>query len=471
LVTPDAVKPDIRQLLIETALDPALRQRLVDSPDEVFANFDLTAEQMEILRKRDDRLLALLGAAVKASDSIEAAEVSSAGNPEGSPAPSGFFQLPDMRLALTVVPVLLESDGQSRGLTFVAWVNPLPDGADPDGLPPPEGVELPGQPLAPLRAVVQVSTQQLPDTGGAPQIGLSATLLRSSNIGAPAATEASGRPSVPEEAGAPDIWIAGLGITTAGQITREVEQAIRGSNEVLYLDTGVATRPFLESLCPRVTSLYEITYSEEQARESGYSRMAARVVESARDHAPVTLAIHGHPLVAAKAPFLVMERAHALGLRVRVLPGVSAIDTVFADLRLDPVVHGIQMYEATDLLLRRRPLQPDVPALIWQIGPIETCLHTMRISNSRRFERFVAHLSLFYPARHEVVAIYSSPHPLLPPKILRFALEDMGRHAAEIHSGFSLYIPPMGSRPIEDHDLLGKLNSVEHLRKITGAGA
>jgi hypothetical protein len=126
------------------------------------------------------------------------------------------------------------------------------------------------------------------------------------------------------------------------------------------------------------------------------------------------------------------------------------------------------MYEATDLLLRRRPLQADVPALIWQIGPLETCLHTQRVSRPERFARFVAHLRLYYPPRHEVVAIYCAPHPLMEPTILRFALEDMGRHAAEIHSGFSLYVPPVGSRPIEDHDLLSKLYSVEHLRSITG---
>jgi hypothetical protein len=264
-----------------------------------------------------------------------------------------------------------------------------------------------------------------------------------------------------------DLWIAGLGIQTVGQVTREVEQAIRASREVLYLDTGVATRPFLEGLCPRVTPLYAQSYSEEQPRVSAYEHMAASVIDAALDHPPVTFAIHGHPLVAVHAPFLVLELARALELRVDVLPGISGIDTILADLRVDPVVHGVQMYEATDLLLRRRPLQPEVPAIIWQIGPLETALHTMRVSRPERFDRFVAHLRQFYPARHEVAAIYCSPHPLLPPTILRFALEDMGQHAGEIHAGFTLYVPPSGSRPIQDCDLLAKIGSVEHLRSIT----
>ena len=167
------------------------------------------------------------------------------------------------------------------------------------------------------------------------------------------------------------------------------------------------------------------------------------------------------------APFLVLEMAKALDLQVEILPGISALDALFADLRLDPVVHGVQMYEATDLLLRRRPLQNDVPAIIWQIGPVETALHSQRISRPERFARFIAHLRQFYPAQHQVVAIYCSPHPLMPPAILRFALEEMGQHAEQLHAGFTLYVPPAIGRPVQDIDLLSKLYSVDHLRSMT----
>jgi len=465
---PGAPKPGIDRLLTESALQPDLLRRLLDSPEEVFLEFDLTEEQRDILRQRDHRLLELLGAALSRQAVAAPAAAPAAAEPPPAPPAQQGRQLPDLRLALTVVPVAQEEAGQLHSLTFAAWVNPLPEGTDPATLPPPEGAVLPGRPLAPLRAVVHVCAQMIPGAGGSPQVGLTASLLQASNMAAPPDPAAAGQPGAIDAAAAPDIWIAGLGVSTAAQVTREVEQAIRASREVLYLDTGVATREYLSGLCPRVTSLYEETYSEERRRESGYERMAARVIEAAADHAPVAFAIHGHPLIAVHAPFLVMERARAMGLRVSVLPGVSAIDAILADLRLDPVVHGLQMYEATDLLLRRRPLQADVPALIWQIGPLETCLHTERRSRPERFARFVAHLRLYYPPRHEVAAIYCSPHPLLPPAVLRFALEDMGLHAAEIHSGFSLYVPPVGARPIADNDLLSKLYSVEHLRSVTG---
>ena len=264
-----------------------------------------------------------------------------------------------------------------------------------------------------------------------------------------------------------DIWIAGLGIQTVNQVTCEVEHALRAAREILYLDTGVATRHYLEGLCPCVTSLYEQSYGEEMPRVNAYEHMAICVVEAALDHPPVAFAIHGHPLVAVHPPFLVLEIANALGLSVEVLPGISSIDTLFADLRIDPVVHGVQMYEATDLLLRRRSLQNDVPAIIWQVGTLETGLHSLRVSKPERFARFLAYLRQYYPARHEVAAVYCSPHPILPSAILRFALEDLPQHAAELHAGFTLYIPPATGRPVQDWDLAARLYSIEHLRSLT----
>jgi hypothetical protein len=52
---------------------------------------------------------------------------------------------------------------------------------------------------------------------------------------------------------------------------------------------------------------------------------------------------------------------------------------------------------------------------------------------------------------------------------LRFALEDLGGHAAAIHGGFTLYVPPAGARVVLDGELVGKLYSVEHLLSVTRA--
>lgn len=264
-----------------------------------------------------------------------------------------------------------------------------------------------------------------------------------------------------------DIHIVGLGVLSVDHVTRETEDAIRNSNEVLYVDTGVATGEFLETLCPKVTAIFDSSYSDSEHRLNAYQLMAARVVDAALQHAPVTFAMQGHPTVGVYAPFLINDMAGVLGLSVRTLPGISALDCMFAELMIDPCVMGMQMYEATDLLLRCRPLQPDVHAMIWQVGCVETRLYSMRVSRPLRFERLQAHLLQFYPADHEVTLFFATPHPLMRSTCHRFPLGALCEHAHVIHAGFTLLLPASGERPVVDAALRQQVDSVDHLQRIT----
>lgn len=265
----------------------------------------------------------------------------------------------------------------------------------------------------------------------------------------------------------PDITIAGLGVRAVVQVTPEVEERLRGCREALFLDSGVGTAAFLAGRCPKVTPLYGRAYGEADSRLDAYHHVAAAVIEAALDGAPVIFLVHGHPIVFCHASFLIRDLALLLGLSLEVLPGISSMDSLFADLWLDPGVTGVQMFEATDLLLRRRPLQPDVPALIWQVGNLETRLYTTRLSRPARLVRFRDWLLQTYPSAHPITAYYGSPHPLTAAMRWTFPLGEMAEHAAALHAGITLYIPPAVVRPIQDFALLQRLDAVAHLHAIT----
>jgi hypothetical protein len=185
-------KPSIDQLLIQSALEPDLCRRLLESPGEVFEDYDLTEEEKEILRRPDHRLLPLLGKAL-------ARQMQPAGPRDEPPAttapPPGSAPtraLPDTLMALTVVPCALRENGKLKGFTYAVWVKPLPEGADPASLPPPADAVLPGQPLAPLYAVIQISAVQSLDASGNPRVGLWACLRQSTNVLAPPPPESAG---------------------------------------------------------------------------------------------------------------------------------------------------------------------------------------------------------------------------------------------------------------------------------------
>jgi precorrin-3B methylase len=285
-------------------------------------------------------------------------------------------------------------------------------------------------------------------------------LIRAIEAGAPAPASTA--------RGTVDVWIVGLGIVAADHLTRETERALVAAREVLFVDTGVATGPFLETFCPRVTSLFDESQAQDGGRLEAYHQVAVRVIEAALDGGPVAFAVQGHPLVGAYASPLIVALAAHLGLSARALPGISSLDALLADLGIDPLRTGLLIVEATDLLVRLRPITPEVPVLVLEVGTVETRLRSTRPSVPARFTRLRDHLSLFYPPEHPVTAYFASPHPLMEPWRETFPLASLPDHARVLHPGVTLVIPSSRDRPIQDADLVAKLDSEEHLRRITG---
>jgi uncharacterized protein YabN with tetrapyrrole methylase and pyrophosphatase domain len=154
----------------------------------------------------------------------------------------------------------------------------------------------------------------------------------------------------------PDIYVAGLGIRGIDQVTRETEAAFRRSNEILAVPTLPAVLEYLKDMCATVTDLHPVSYRENENRIDAYDTMSSMVLNAALDHPPVSFATYGHPLVYVYPTRQIINAAPFLGLTVRVLPAVSSLDSMFVDLDFDPAINGLQMYEATDVLIRQRPL-------------------------------------------------------------------------------------------------------------------
>ena len=68
-----------------------------------------------------------------------------------------------------------------------------------------------------------------------------------------------------------DIYIVGVGIRKADQITREVEAAIRNSVEVFHVAPKNQVDKYLKKLCPRVRDLLPL-YREGVNRLETYDQ-------------------------------------------------------------------------------------------------------------------------------------------------------------------------------------------------------
>lgn len=141
-------------------------------------------------------------------------------------------------------------------------------------------------------------------------------------------------------------------------------------------------------------------------------------------------------------------------MHVEVFPGISSFDTLLVDLGIDIAFNGVQMYEATDLLLRRRPIQPDVTCIIWQPTIFGDPTYPTEPYTSAQFEPLQDYLLRFYPPEHEASLVMTKTFPLTRSVVQHLRLRDL---AAELERGpyaGTLYIPAVEQRPVEDDALM-----------------
>ena len=250
-----------------------------------------------------------------------------------------------------------------------------------------------------------------------------------------------------------DIGIVGTGIVGTHQLTREVEEVIRRCTRTFVIDSGYGILEYLETLCPEVTELGSL-YEPGRDRLRTYRRMAAEVVSAAVADSPVCLATYGHPWVYCYPTTLITRAAPLLGLHVEVFPGVSSFDTLLVDLGTDIALSGIQMYEATDLLLRRRPIQSDVTCVIWQPTVVGDPTYHTEPYTAEQFTPLQEYLLRFYPADHEAAIVTTKTYPLTRSVVQHLQLGHLAVELERAPKVGTLYIPPLSERPVEDAELL-----------------
>jgi Tetrapyrrole (Corrin/Porphyrin) Methylases len=79
---------------------------------------------------------------------------------------------------------------------------------------------------------------------------------------------------------------------------------------------------------------------------------------------------YGHPGVFVSPSHRSIDLAREEGYTATMLPGISAEDCLFADLGIDPSIPGCLTYEATDMLIRNKPLVPSSHLIVYQVGCI-----------------------------------------------------------------------------------------------------
>jgi precorrin-3B methylase len=254
-----------------------------------------------------------------------------------------------------------------------------------------------------------------------------------------------------------DAAIVGLGIIGVHQLTREAEETIRRCRHTFVVDSGFGVVTYLQGICGTVTDLAPL-YQRGKDRLDTYRQMAAQVVNAALTSSPVCFATYGHPLVCCYPVVLIQRAAKVFNLQIETFPGISALDTLMVDLGVDVATDGLQMYEATDLLVRRRPVQDDVPCIIWQADVVGEPTHKTHRTSRHGFLPLQNYLLEFYPPRHRITLVFSRTFPLQRSIVETYHMESLALELARGPQVGTLYIPPVRRREIADHKFLEQIS-------------
>jgi precorrin-4 methylase len=240
------------------------------------------------------------------------------------------------------------------------------------------------------------------------------------------------------------LTIVGAGITAVSHLTLEAVGCIKEADVIFYHATSGVMATHIRSLNPNVVDLYKY-YDEGKIRTATYVQMAELMLREVRRGLSVVGVFHGHPGYFVKPVRRSMAIAEMEGYRTRLLPGISSTDCLFADLRIDPGVIGVQIVKASRILRRNPSIVTEEHLVLVQIGAVGDNTFSFsgykRSKSDRLFEKLISIYGASQDSVYYMAPIFPGSDPTIIVRTIGEYRDPVARK--QIHSG-TLYLPPKG---------------------------
>ncbi len=250
-------------------------------------------------------------------------------------------------------------------------------------------------------------------------------------------------------AGKGELLIIGSGIDSIGFSVGD-EALIASADKVLYCVADPATVVWLRQLRPDALDLY-VLYADDKVRYTTYMEMAEAQLYWVRQGQRVVVIFYGHPGIFVLSTHRAVQIARREGHRAVMRAGVSALDTLCADLGVDPSHPGLQTHEATDCLIRRRRIDTTLHVILWQVGLIGELGYRRQGYLNNHFSYFISWLEELYGSGYEITHYIGARYPGTDPLIQVSPLHDLHdpERQRDITGLSTFYIPPRDAVPMD----------------------
>ena len=257
----------------------------------------------------------------------------------------------------------------------------------------------------------------------------------------------------------------GIGMTLGSHISPLARSHIEQADVVFAAVSDGIVELWLSEMHPDVRSL-QLLYSEGTSRMQTYRAMVDVMLTEVRADKKVVGVFYGHPGVFVWPSHKAIEIARSEGFVARMEPGISAEDCLYADLGIDPGRYGCQHFEASQLLLFKRRIDPSAYLILWQAG-VAGDQSLARYSTGAAYRQvLVSRLARDYPLDHEIIAYRCATLPIEQADVRRLPLCDLA--AADVTQEHTLVIPP-ARRLTPDRETRARLSVIDVLEKAGGS--
>jgi uncharacterized protein YabN with tetrapyrrole methylase and pyrophosphatase domain len=240
------------------------------------------------------------------------------------------------------------------------------------------------------------------------------------------------------------LWLIGLGVAVDSHMTVQASKALARCSEI-YSIVQESPHLWLPSNAWERAKVVNVLdwYVEGKMRSDNYEYVATSIMAAVTADKEVGYVTYGNPMAYDRVAQNLLARCRQSRIPVRIVPGISSVDTILCDLGFD-MAPAIQIFEASWLVACKIRPRIDIALLLMQVGTFGSLrTHYTKRQDGSSLRDLVNHLTAFYPPQHQIYLVCSTASEGQTVRLSDIPLCSLAQVTAEQLSGASLYIPAL----------------------------
>lgn len=239
------------------------------------------------------------------------------------------------------------------------------------------------------------------------------------------------------------LSIVGRGIRPLEHLTLAGVRALKSAEVVFGIEPDVESWAVLaeEFDLPRIERL-DFLYKDGHTDLENYQSFFSFIKDIIGMYEHVALVVAGHPRLGVSVSQWLSSPEITSEVELKFIEGISSFDTMFNDLRLDPLERGTAILDANRMLLFKYQLENTLDTFIYHPSSVGNS-HTDLINCAARnqINDLMEYLLKFYPADKHIHLCKAANFIGQLSEYSCIKLADLVNQADQIDTGTTLFIP------------------------------